>query len=167
MSIIFSLHAISRVFQKGCEKKGNTFIQLKLINMKRNPLYICTVSNSKTVRTVIHSYLQSFYDSIVCPRRFRNAQKPPVPGRKMPGGSPSVSRHRKIQLRDRSLKSTWIGSSILLSPGAPGCVFNAARKARRKCTYCARSLPRFRNRARADLERFQRRGSRDYGAIAE
>jgi len=37
---------------------------------------------------------------------------------------------------------------------------NAARKAQRKCTYCARSLRRFRNRARADLERFQRRGSR-------
>lgn len=52
-------------------------------------------------------------------------------------------------------KSTWIGSSIL-SSGAGMCLNAAARKARRKCTYCARSL--------RDLEIVRERTWSDFNA---
>lgn len=64
-------------------------------------------------------------------------------------------------------KSTWIGSSIL-RPGSPGCVLMPREKGTEKVHLLRSIAPRFRNRARADLERFQRRADRAlWRAIAE
>lgn len=153
-----TLAARSRAFSEKTQSTVYTYLTIYICIYTAKSITFVPVSNSKTVRTVIHSYLhcaiRSYVRRFFATRNIRDQRFFPIPVNRN-----SIARPAR--------KSTWIGSSIL-RPGSPGCVLMPREKGTEKVHLLRSIAPRFRNRARADLERFQRRADRALcRAIAE